>query len=267
MKRTLWEGGVRGVGFVHGDGFLSRSVRGSILDGMFHAVDWFPTVLHAAASATGLGDVAAEEWASSRLESDSTRDRGEPAWQLGDGIDGWKMISAGASPPRSEILIEAHPPAAAAATVAATAAAITGPGVGGFGTDDGNGQAIIVGDLKLILEKGPMWHGPPNDGWYDSGSNPQLYNHTIACGPKPTDLDALCGGSNSLPCLFNLTADPCEYHNLKMALPNDYKRLLARLAAYQATAVPKSHHKLPMCANPRVPIKKPTNGTWMPVCP
>ena len=59
MKRTLWEGGVRGVGFVHGDGFLSRSVRGSILDGMFHAVDWFPTVLHAAASATGLGDVAA----------------------------------------------------------------------------------------------------------------------------------------------------------------------------------------------------------------
>ena len=33
------------------------------------------------------------------------------------------------------------------------------------GTDDGNGQAIRVGDFKLIYEKGPEWHGPPNDLW------------------------------------------------------------------------------------------------------
>ena len=37
------------------------------------------------------------------------------------------------------------------------------------GTDDGNGQAIRVGDFKLIYEKGPewsKWHGRPNDLWY-----------------------------------------------------------------------------------------------------
>ena len=65
-------------------------------------------------------------------------------------------LSTGTASPRTEVIIEAH-----------------NNDTSGANAEDGNGQAIIVGDLKLILEKGPMWHGPPNDGWYDSGSLPQ----------------------------------------------------------------------------------------------
>lgn len=235
MKRTLWQGGVRASGFVHGAGLRKT---GYVSQGLMHAADWFPTLLSAAKQAyTAAGtSTAQDDWRSLMQFGEG----GEPEWQLGDGVDVWDMLSRGTPSPRSEVLIEAHPQ--------------------GQGTDDGNGQAIIVGELKLILEKGPQWHGPPNDLWYASGSNPELYNHTLQCGAAPVK-------GPLPPCLFNLTADPCEYQDLKDVLPEAFAELRQRLAAYQATAVPASFHQLPMCNHPTSPLKEPVNGTWMPVCP
>ncbi len=234
MKRTLWQGGVRAVGFIHGAGIEQA---GYVNGGLMHATDWFPTVLSAAAEGH---QVSADQVSADPRAWQDLMDRNDPPFVLGDGVNVWPMLSQGAPSPRTEVLLEAHP-------------------VGG--KDDGNGQAIVVGDLKLILEKGPMWHGPPNDLWYTSGSNPQLYNHTVKCAPAPQ------GGGPLPPCMFNVTADPCEYHNLIDERPEDYQRLLGRLNVYQKTAVVKGFHKLPMCAHPSSPLKQPVDGTWMPVCP
>ena len=39
-------------------------------------------------------------------------------------------------------------------------------------------------------------------------------------------------------CLFNISADPCEQHDLASSLPAEVARLKAFLAQFQATAVP-----------------------------
>ena len=52
-KRTLFEGGVRGVGLIHGAGLLKTQSR-MIPQGLVHAADWMPSVIAFLRSLPGL---------------------------------------------------------------------------------------------------------------------------------------------------------------------------------------------------------------------
>ncbi len=179
---------------------------------------------------------------------------GDPPIVLGDGMNLWEQLSGTkpwSSSPRTELLHEAHPEDDAEAA-------------------QGNGHALRVGDLKVVLRSGSSWstgsHIGSNDGWFggvlssdrkhDGYVFPQSSaphaTPTTACGPTPHYADwALQFGNESLyacesriglgnnasACLFNISADPCEYYDLSRQEPQLLASMLSRLNAYRATAV------------------------------
>lgn len=81
-KATLWEGGVRGTGFVWGSALLSPSQRGAEYNGLMHVTDWMPT----------LASIA-----------------GTKAPANIDGIDQSQQLAQGGTSPRTEILHNIDP--------------------------------------------------------------------------------------------------------------------------------------------------------------
>merc|ERR1712070_486779 len=60
MKRTLWEGGVRGVGLVAGAGLQKK---GYVNHELYHAVDWMPSLISLAVNGLD-ADPSAHDWKS-----------------------------------------------------------------------------------------------------------------------------------------------------------------------------------------------------------
>ncbi|XP_038062003.1 arylsulfatase B-like [Patiria miniata] len=83
-KSSLWEGGVRGVGFIAGP-VLPKSVRGTINTGLCHVSDWFPTLVRGVAK--------------KRLNNIMPL----------DGVNVWRSISQGKPSPRKELLHNIDP--------------------------------------------------------------------------------------------------------------------------------------------------------------
>mmetsp|Transcript_50150 Transcript_50150/g.167562 ORF Transcript_50150/g.167562 Transcript_50150/m.167562 type:complete len:529 (-) Transcript_50150:176-1762(-) len=201
-KNTLWEGGTRVVGAVRGPGIP----RGAVSYEKFHATDWLPTLV---AMASG------RPWAASIPP-------GEAPYLEGDGVDNWPMLRAGGAPgssARDWLLYEVHP--------------------GDRWAPHSHGDALVLGDLKLIRtgkvnpaeEDG--WHPPPGED-----TTATRYAVGERCDRSLRVGTAEAGQCAEEYCLFNVTADACEYHDLAAERPADVARLLRRLDRFRATAVP-----------------------------
>ncbi|XP_041480175.1 arylsulfatase B-like [Lytechinus variegatus] len=83
-KSTLWEGGIRGVGFVHSP-LIHWDLRGTVNRQLIHVSDWFPTIVKGIAGG--------------KLVTNKPL----------DGVNQWKTISKGAESNRREILHNIDP--------------------------------------------------------------------------------------------------------------------------------------------------------------
>ncbi|XP_037537849.1 arylsulfatase I isoform X2 [Nematolebias whitei] len=205
-KGTYWEGGVRGVAFVHSP-LLKRRRR--VSKALLHITDWFPTLV-------GLGG------------GDISQSRGL------DGFDVWPAISEGAESPRQEILhninpLHRRPNHNMSRSRTPRPKAQSGPRSSVW--DTSVQAAIRVGDWKLLT-------GDPGHGdWVPVQVLPTLLGHWWNLERSVPSQD-----ESSVPpktvWLFNITADPYERQDLADQRPDVVQQLLARLAYYNQTAVP-----------------------------
>ena len=157
-------------------------------------------------------------------------------------------------------------------------------------------HAVRKGHMKLIYAaadststKYPYWYGPDgplNDTTCSSDTRDvstndiPAYNSTldyvtpvlraigrgdvkprpfvIDCGSRPTDFYTNCDYRRQY-CLFNVTADPCEYRNLAHQYPDVVTELLSLIQGYNRTAVPIRNKGVDWKANPKY-----FGGIWSP---
>lgn len=207
-KNTLWQGGVHVLGAVKGPGIAP----GSRLALPVHATDWLPSLV---SMATGGADFRA------------FAPPGEPPYENGDGMDVWATIATAsappASPPRDWVLLEAH----------------NGPSSGGLTHGDGLLAWLPEhGGVFKYLSLGPE-DPAVEDGWWapdgqDAAKTPYATHCTWqGAGPR-TGAAAkpnLCVAPGP-PCLYNLTADPCEYSDIAADNADIVALLAARVATY-----------------------------------
>jgi len=243
-KGSLWEGGTKAAGFVWSPLFKNS---GYVSNLMMHCTDWVPTLLNAAGY-----------------------DLTKLPKQL-DGFNAWEELSqAKKDSPRKDVLYNID--------------------------NDSKSQpaAIKVGDMKLVHGSywgGSDWYAPPevqleghNFDYDDSTQKHKEMNYVsqirtsqssialnaigrhipsphpvvVVCGVKPANASTNCDPVKS-PCLFNVTADPCEYTNLAHQYPEILTQLDAKLQEYNRTVVPA-------CNKPFDPRSDPKyhDGAWVP---
>lgn len=124
-KGTHWEGGIRGVGFVHST-LPNMAIRKGINRKLVHISDWYPTILSAAKCPLINGT------------------------QPLDGVNQWKTISKNTKSNRSEFLININPFGILNRTMR-------------MGFDISSFSGIRVGDWKLLtgVNTGGNWYKPP----------------------------------------------------------------------------------------------------------
>ncbi|GFS18368.1 arylsulfatase B [Elysia marginata] len=185
-KKTLWEGGMHGVGFVAGGRLRPQ---GQVNRELMHVSDWYPTMLRLAGSKVNVSSLAL------------------------DGVDQWDTINGGASSPRQTLLHNIDPlwPA-------------RGKRHPHYAWDTRVRASLRSGDYKVITgDPGPgRWTKPPGEDatgqqFYaneDSHKNLWLFNiaedpteHHDLSAEKPEVVEELL----NLLVQFNRTAVPVRY--------------------------------------------------------
>ena len=207
-KHDPWEGGTRAVAFLAG-GSLPRGLRGARTAALVHVSDWYPTFCNLAGA-----DPSDDANISGRVH------------QI-DGVDVWPLlVGANSTQPRALTVV-----------TEASAIEIEAPGGGGA---TGNGAL-----WKLVTLAGESNYYTPSGEQRDATNLPCLAGRQPD-PPQPGRTDPLVNGpaghegkgcpvcNSSHPCLFELTSDPNEQHNL--AAEPDVASRVERLARAIALA-------------------------------
>ena len=205
-KLTLWEGGVKGVGFVHGKMLNKPNPNVITNNELIHVSDWYPTLLSAAQCSM------------------------MPGTQPLDGFDQWKTIATNHASPRTEILHNIDPMFVPLYTNQKSSQSQIR-----MGFDTSVHAGIRVGNWKLLtgVQGDDRWIKPPEsqDGlsqiesseFNQEGYNPGYQRY----------------GAKSVQ-LFNIKYDPYERIEVSDLYPEIVDQMLTKLSKYNATAVPVS---------------------------
>ena len=251
VKATLWEGGVRGVGFIHSP-LLKK--RGYVSQQMMHVTDWLPTLYTAAG--------------------------GNPSdIKVTDGIDQWEVLSQNGKTKRTELLHNIDPISKKAAIRVGEYKLLTGHISKTWGgwyppwTSEVKDQGqISLNDLDLasgisdFVSKGVYYSNIESN-------NIEVYDKTeyndvafyskgtpvkITCGTKPANASTNCDPVKA-PCLYHIPSDPCEYNNIADDNKDIVNRLMDRLNHWTSSMVPPGNKPVDPAGNPRN-----LGGIWRP---
>ncbi|KAL9987467.1 hypothetical protein ACROYT_G001780 [Oculina patagonica] len=230
-KTTLWEGGVRGVSFVHGNMLGRTEVK---CEGLLHVKDWYPTLVNLAGG---------------------TQDQAPTPL---DGMNVWNTISLGEPSPRKEILLNID--VRQSADVDLSKISVYGH----------EGIALRAGDMKLLMYvNNASWYKPPEQNLVGSQTTKKAYPmekiinwigsylqlRAEACIVTLKDSENLLD-----VVLYNITPDPTEHEDLSEKLPDVVKALKERVQYYMKGVVPSLFRPV----DPRAIIKVELEGIWTP---
>jgi arylsulfatase B len=243
-KHSLYQGGVKGTGFVWSSALYGTSPANRTWGGLAHITDWFPTIL---------------SW----LNVSHTQD---PAFPI-HGYDLSAAIAAAAAPSSSSDASDASS-SSSSSSPRPLAVLNIDP------TCDGNAAIVTNESMKLLLgDPGPPWGWDPatevplNDfaeaREIEHGSRGAGVGSRSACSqswPPTPPVSRLWPLTNTSVYLYNLTAAPREMMDVSAAHPALVQQLTGVLAEFaqgalwpvqNATNDPRGDSKL-------------HNGTWVP---
>ena len=223
-KATVFEGGVRGTGFVWGTALHAGAGGRRLWRGMMHNVDWLPTLVAAAG--------------------------GQPP-EGKDGVSVWEALVTDGVSPRSEMLLQLtgpHSPRPSDVDMA--------------GVNYQLSAAYMRGPWKVVwmqpeapcpeaanISQQISTCGRRATGWVQMVGDHRSY-------VKPTEAQTCW---QSKPCLFNIEDDPLEQNDIGARYPDKLAELLDALAKYNASQIPNQAFPFDESACPRPPA-----NAWMP---
>lgn len=234
VKATLWEGGVRGTGFIHSP-LLKK--QGYVAEQMIHVTDWMPTLYRAAG--------------------------GDPK-EMGDiyGLDLWDMISNNEKSIRTGMLHNIDPKGPKGALRQGDYKILNGTISKAWGGWYPPWQ--VNKDSDTYHYENTNSHNADNVQKYLSmaSKNTQEFSMfsplKIECGPIPANASMNCDPKKK-PCLYHIPSDPCEFHNIADENPDIVQELMALMSKYYASMVPPLNSPQDPAGNPRN-----NGGAWQP---
>lgn len=263
-KNSAFEGGVRGVGLMWSSWLRNRGV---VSRQIMHAVDWLPTLMHAAQldrpqHLRAIPPTASLTTAAATSPASAGGIAALPVAENIDGIDLWEALVATTTTSVGNVeSAEQQRQRSRAQDRHEVLIALEDTAKGGL-------SAIRVDAWKLVSGKSSSM--PPNvtnpDNWYypDFDSRPVSQQRvatpsSIGCPwPPPAGAESSCTPEAS-PCLFNVVEDPCEYYNVAGENQQVVQALQKRLEHYKL-------RRKPSPADVADPLASPTlyNNTWVP---